>query len=164
MKKLDIVYERPKTEQCIYIGKDIQDVMIEKLLGSCYDKIFFVVDGIFFKKRKEWVEKIVFKSHAVGLIKIASIMRKKDYQQCEEILKKMIKHGLTRRSCIVGIGGGHVGDISGFIAAIFMRGIDFVQIPTTFMSMSDAIVGKVAVNVESNKNVIGSFFLPNIHL
>ena len=63
-----------------------------------------------------------------------------------------------RNSCVIAFGGGVVGDLAGFIASIYMRGIEFVQIPTTVLAMVDASIGgKTGINSIYGKNLIGSF-------
>ncbi|MBQ3426852.1 MAG: 3-dehydroquinate synthase [Clostridia bacterium] len=74
-----------------------------------------------------------------------------------------MERGLDRKSMIVALGGGVVGDMAGFAAAIYMRGIDFVQIPTTLLSQSDSSVGgKTGVDFKNGKNILGAFHQPKM--
>lgn len=78
-----------------------------------------------------------------------------------EIYHKCIEMRLDRTSVIVALGGGVIGDLAGFAASTFMRGVAFVQIPTTLLAQVDSSVGgKVAVNFDGNKNTIGTFYQP----
>ena len=80
----------------------------------------------------------------------------KTFLTVEHILNNMIENRLTRRSKIIALGGGVVGDIAGFCASIYMRGIPFVQIPTTLLAQVDSSVGgKTGVNMTQGKNKIG---------
>ena len=73
----------------------------------------------------------------------------------------MLQHGFTRTDCVVAVGGGVVGDLAGFAAASFMRGIDFYNIPTTVLSQVDSSVGgKVAIDLDGIKNCVGAFYQP----
>jgi 3-dehydroquinate synthase len=95
------------------------------------------------------------------MIVIAPGENSKSLGQVECICEEMIAAGLDRTSFIIGLGGGVVGDISGFVASIFHRGIPHIQIPTTLLAMVDsAIGGKTGVNVKSGKNLIGAFHHP----
>ena len=67
-------------------------------------------------------------------------MREQDLPYYLKILKKAVEIGLTRKDTIIAIGGGVVGDISGFVASTYMRGIDFIQVPTTLLSMVQIII------------------------
>ena len=79
----------------------------------------------------------------------------------EELLKTLLENGFTRSDCVVAVGGGVVGDLSGFAAASYMRGIDFYNIPTTVLSQVDSSVGgKTAVNFCGIKNIVGAFHQP----
>ena len=79
----------------------------------------------------------------------------------ERLLSAMLKAGFTRHDCVVAVGGGVVGDLSGFVAASYMRGIDFYNIPTTLLSQVDSSIGgKVAVNLDGIKNSVGAFYPP----
>lgn len=79
----------------------------------------------------------------------------------ERLLRQMIAAGGDRGSMLIAFGGGIVGDVGGFVAAIFMRGIPYVQVPTTFLAQVDSSVGgKTGVNLPEGKNLVGSFHHP----
>lgn len=71
-----------------------------------------------------------------------------------------LSHQLNRKSLIIALGGGAVGDLAGFVASTFMRGIPFIQVPTTLLAHDSAVGGKVAVNHPLGKNMIGAFYQP----
>lgn len=77
------------------------------------------------------------------------------------LLSKMVEFSFTRTDCVVAVGGGVVGDLAGFVAASFMRGVDFYNIPTTVLSQVDSSIGgKVAIDFEGIKNIVGAFYPP----
>ena len=77
------------------------------------------------------------------------------------LLQVMLDNGFSRKDCVVAVGGGVVGDISGFAASAYMRGIDFYNIPTTLLSQIDSSIGgKTAINLGSVKNIVGAFYQP----
>lgn len=79
----------------------------------------------------------------------------------EKLLRQMVAAGGDRSSLLIAFGGGIVGDVGGFVAAIFMRGIHYVQVPTTFLAQVDSSVGgKTGVNLPEGKNLVGSFHHP----
>jgi len=85
----------------------------------------------------------------------------KNMEEAAKILDRAVKVQLERSSVLVALGGGVVGDLAGFVASIYQRGIDFIQIPTTLLAQVDSSVGgKVAVNHPGGKNLIGSFHQP----
>ena len=79
----------------------------------------------------------------------------------EKLLQTMLDHGFSRKDCVVAVGGGVVGDLSGFAASVYMRGIDFYNIPTTLLSQIDSSIGgKTAINFGGVKNIVGAFYQP----
>ena len=87
--------------------------------------------------------------------------QEKKLKTVHKIIDRLMEAGFGRDSTLIALGGGVVGDITGFTASIFMRGINFIQIPTTLLAQVDASVGgKTAVNHKSGKNLIGSFYQP----
>ena len=87
--------------------------------------------------------------------------KSKSLQVTEEILTEMLQRQFSRKDCVVGVGGGVVGDLSGFVASLYMRGIDFYNVPTTLLSQVDSSIGgKTAVNMAGIKNIIGAFHQP----
>ncbi len=89
----------------------------------------------------------------------------KNMQMLNKIIDKAIEIKLERKDAIIALGGGVIGDMAGFAASIYERGIDFIQIPTTLLAQVDSSVGgKVAVNHKYGKNMIGNFYQPKLVL
>jgi 3-dehydroquinate synthase len=88
--------------------------------------------------------------------------KEKNMETVSKILEDAAKSGITRSDCFVSFGGGVCGDVTGFCAAIFMRGIDYYQVPTTLLSQVDSSIGgKTGVDLESGKNLAGAFKQPS---
>ncbi len=89
----------------------------------------------------------------------------KDLKYYVNLLELIAEKGLTRSDTLIALGGGVVGDLTGFVAASYLRGISFVQIPTTLLAMVDSSVGgKTAVNLKAGKNLAGAFHQPSLVL
>jgi len=89
----------------------------------------------------------------------------KSFSSLEKLLDKMLAKGVDRQSVVIAFGGGVVGDVAGFAAAVLMRGIELIQIPTTLMSQIDSSVGgKNGINTRQGKNLVGNFLQPRIVL
>ncbi len=79
----------------------------------------------------------------------------------EEIYSELVRFGCDRNSTFIALGGGVVGDVTGFVAATFMRGVDYIQIPTTLLAMVDSSIGgKTGVNLNTGKNLVGAIWQP----
>jgi 3-dehydroquinate synthase len=97
------------------------------------------------------------------LITIRAGEKSKTLEQVGVICDQMIAAGLDRKSFVIGLGGGMIGDISGFVAAIYHRGIPHIQIPTTLLGMVDSSIGgKAGVDTRAGKNLIGVFHQPSL--
>ncbi|MEG0314167.1 MAG: 3-dehydroquinate synthase [Erysipelotrichaceae bacterium] len=89
----------------------------------------------------------------------------KSFKVYEQICSELLSLNFNRKDLIIALGGGVVGDLSGFVAATYMRGIEFMSIPSTTLSQIDSSIGgKVAINLDNVKNIIGSFHHPSVVL
>ncbi len=106
-------------------------------------------------------QKVLEKADNGFLITIPEGEASKNMENLQNILKAMILNGFTRTDCVVAVGGGVVGDMAGFAASVFMRGIDFYNIPTTVLSQVDSSIGgKTAIDFMGIKNIVGAFYPP----
>jgi 3-dehydroquinate synthase len=97
----------------------------------------------------------------VSIIVIPPGERQKSFNRAEAIFAELLRRRIERNATIVAVGGGVVGDLAGFIAATYQRGVHFVQVPTTLLAQVDSSVGgKVAINHRLGKNMIGAFYQP----
>jgi 3-dehydroquinate synthase len=89
----------------------------------------------------------------------------KSFAQLERVLDRLLEIGLDRKDVVIALGGGVVGDLAGLAAALYMRGIDFVQVPTTLLAQVDSSVGgKTAIDTPRGKNLVGAFHQPRLVL
>lgn len=85
----------------------------------------------------------------------------KSFPIYERLCRTMLAHDFHRSDCVIAVGGGVIGDLAGFAAASYMRGIDFYNLPTTVLSQVDSSIGgKVAINLDGVKNIVGAFWQP----
>ena len=140
----------------IYIGRGLLNRASE--FFNLDRKVFIVTDDGVPNKYANTVK---------NLCKIATVKTvkagegSKSFSTLEELLYAMSDFGMSRGDCVVAVGGGVVGDLAGFAASIYMRGVDFYNVPTTLLSQVDSSIGgKTAVNLGCIKNSIGSFKQP----
>jgi len=89
--------------------------------------------------------------------------RSKSWVQVKRLARELLEQGAHRGSTLLALGGGVVGDLTGFLASIFMRGLSFIQVPTTLLAMVDAAIGgKTAINLPEGKNLLGTFHQPRL--
>jgi 3-dehydroquinate synthase len=131
------------------------------LKGKSYTKILILTDtNTRLACLPVFLEKTNLSSFVIA--EIAAGETHKTLQTCELIWKSMFDNGLDRKSLVINLGGGVIGDMGGFCAATYKRGIDFVQIPTTLLAMTDAAVGgKLGIDFHGIKNAVGVFKNPS---
>lgn len=149
------------SEYEIRIGYSIlNSLCINKALQNS-DSTAVIVSNTLYKLHKDYIENSLKDLKNFEIILMDDKEENKSYKYAEEFLEKFINKGMTRNSFVIGIGGGVVGDFSGFLSAVYMRGIPVVQVPTTVLSMVDSSIGgKVAVNLSIGKNIAGVFHQP----
>ena len=93
----------------------------------------------------------------------SAIKKNKNKKNVDKILSILLSKNYKRNDCLISVGGGITGDVSGFVASIFKRGLKFVNIPTTLLSQVDSSIGgKTGVNTKYGKNLVGAFYQPNL--
>ena len=150
----------PNQTQEIIIGSGLQDWSLKEISSRDYLHYIIFIDKNFANIYKEWFSKMKCVLRPTNVIFIESNEKSKSLKFLNSVLEKCFQTGLNRKSCIIAIGGGIVGDIAGFFASIYMRGIDFIFIPTTLMAQADTIIYKVAISHKLLKNIVGSFYSP----
>lgn len=140
----------------IYVQRGILEKAAEVI--NLNRKVMIVTDsGV----PKEYAEKIKAQCKEGHIFVFKEGEDSKTLATFEDILSEMLKLGFTRKDAVVAVGGGVAGDLAGFVASSFMRGIDFYNIPTTVLSQVDSSIGgKVAVNLKGIKNIVGAFYQP----
>lgn len=144
----------------IFIGENIFSEVENFISKSDFTKkILIVTDTNVFEKCADNFTKNL--KCDFEIVTIPAGETSKNLHEAENLYTKAIELGLDRKSLIIALGGGVVGDLSGFVAATYLRGINFIQVPTTLLAQVDSSVGgKTAVNHALGKNLIGAFYQP----
>ncbi len=110
---------------------------------------------------KEYAECIAAQCKTAIIKTIPEGEKSKQMDTYKDVLETLVENGFTRTDCVVAVGGGVVGDLAGFAAATYMRGIDFYNVPTTVLSQVDSSIGgKTAIDFGGYKNIVGAFYPP----
>ncbi len=149
----------------IFIGKNIipdAAVMLEGLQLSPNYEFLICTDTTIAKEQNQKLSELRGQAGRCPVFKFQAGEGHKTLHNLNQLYSFMLHRGYTRKSCLLQFSGGVVGDMAGFGAATYQRGIPFVQFPTTLLSMVDSSVGgKVAVNHPEGKNMIGAFYQPS---
>lgn len=154
----------------ILIGADITAADKEKIPENIEQitagrNILIISDHIVAELYSERIEKFLIRAGAtsVNTVNFTAGEESKNLKTVSSIYQQALSAGLDRNSLIIALGGGVVGDVAGFVAATYLRGIDFIQIPTTLLAMVDSSVGgKVGVDLPEGKNLVGAFYQPSL--
>ncbi|GEP78437.1 3-dehydroquinate synthase [Staphylococcus carnosus] len=94
------------------------------------------------------------------ILKVEGNETTKTFAVYQHIIEELLEQSITRNTCIIAIGGGVTGDFAGFVAATILRGVDFIQVPTTILAHDSSVGGKVGINTPQGKNLVGAFYRP----
>lgn len=147
----------------IFIGKDVAGKIIEMCSSMGFSKKALIIsDSNVAPLYGTWLKQLLAEAQLEAEIYVIEAGEaSKSMQVAEAIYTRCIELGLDRKSPVFALGGGVVGDLAGFIAATYMRGVPFIQVPTSLLAQVDSSVGgKVAVNHKLGKNLIGAFYQP----
>jgi 3-dehydroquinate synthase len=140
-------------------GREIRKVYSNKKIAVVTDENVFGLYGEILK------DSLAAENFTPTFIVIKPGEQSKTVDTLKYVYSNLVSMGITRGDLIVALGGGVVGDLSGFAASTYLRGIDFVQIPTSLLAQIDSSIGgKVAVNLDEGKNLIGNFYHPKLVL
>lgn len=158
MVNLEVKIQGKNKSYPIYINNSDVEVLKDEILNYINNKNYIV---IFCEKvYKLYVKVLNFPKDKIFVLKDGE--EQKNFSNYSKIIDFALSKKLTREDFIIAIGGGVVGDIAGFAASTYMRGINFIQVPTTLLADTDSSVGgKVAINTKFGKNFVGSFYQPN---
>ncbi|MFW5998213.1 MAG: 3-dehydroquinate synthase [Halanaerobiaceae bacterium] len=138
---------------------DINNLISRQYQGN---KIFLVTDENVNKIYKDRVLSLLDKQYQLITMIVPPGEKAKSFKYLKKGYDKLIKNNFHRDDIVIGFGGGVVGDLAGFLAASYMRGISLIQIPTTLLAQVDSSVGgKTAINHKMGKNLIGAFYQPD---
>ena len=164
MKPIKLIVNTHSQKYPIIIGSNLINKIFSILNNNSvqFEKCLLVIDNNISKKMIMKLRKSL-KTKKVFTYIFQSNEKNKNQNTINNILEILLKKNFSREDCLISIGGGITGDISGFAANIFKRGLKFVNVPTTLLSQVDSSVGgKTGINTKYGKNLIGSFYQPKI--
>jgi len=165
MKKIKI--DLSKNSYDVLIGENIYPKLFSEVnKQKLHKNILIVIDSKVYKLHKDYLHSsIPVNGYKIVIQKLSLNEKTKSLISVQKIFDKLIKNKFGRDSIIIAIGGGIIGDVAGFAAATYMRGIQFAQVPTTLLACVDSSVGgKTGINYADSKNIVGAFYQPKFVL
>lgn len=146
----------------IVVGTNLLDNFHEYV--EAYSKVVLITqDSIPQSFRKALLSSLENNSISYLVIEVPDGEQAKSFTAYTEVIERMAQNKVNRNACVVALGGGVVGDLSGFVASTYYRGIDVVQVPTTLLAQVDSSIGgKCGINLDAGKNLVGSFHQPKV--
>jgi 3-dehydroquinate synthase len=164
MKTQEIKFKGSSRSYSIFIGNNAFNLLPKQIKKVCpkVKKIALIVDSKVLNKVKGLI-KNKLKNYDLLILPFSASEKNKSLKKVNFYLNIMLSKNFNRTDLIIGIGGGITGDVAGFVASIFKRGINFINIPTTLLAQVDSSIGgKTGVNSSQGKNLIGSFYQPRL--
>ncbi len=136
---------------------------LQGALGDCTHVIVIQDAAVAASAGKQIIESLSANDVRMSMIEVASGEMSKSTDRIASLWSELLDCGADRRSVVIAVGGGVIGDLAGFAAATFARGLRFVQVPTTLLAMVDSSVGgKTGINLPGGKNMVGAFWQPHL--
>lgn len=159
---MELIVDLKERSYPIIIEKGLIDKISEKVKNVYKGKkIFILTDENVNKYYGKKVVSALSEYFDVKLVSLKAGEETKNFNTLPMVYNELLDFNLTRSDLIITLGGGVIGDLGGFVASSYLRGIDFIQVPTSLLAQVDSSVGgKVAVDLERGKNLVGSFYHP----
>lgn len=166
---IELKVQSAKGNYSIYIGKNeylsLPDYLHNVKINSESPIVLVADKNVLAASYPRQIQTILghagYQSH---IIEVEPGDESKSLATCESLYNKLLDFGIHRNGVIMAVGGGVIGDLAGFVAATYERGIRFIQAPTTLLAHDSSIGGKVGVNLERGKNLVGAFYPPSFVL
>lgn len=163
-QRLPILYQKKPCYDIVF-AKDFQGLLEElKELEVSNRRLCIVTDSNVDKLYGEEVQKLL-EGNCLKVAKYAfpAGEENKNLDTVKEVYKYLIEEGFDRKDILLALGGGVVGDLTGYVAATYLRGVDYIQIPTTLLAQTDSSIGgKTGVDFDGYKNMVGAFKMPRL--
>lgn len=144
----------------VSIGENVR-FELDRFIQKSYSAIYVITDDVvgrlYLNDVTEALEKLDIPVYTTA---VPSGEASKSMAMYDQLQTTLMESSMDRQSLLIALGGGVVGDLAGFVAATYMRGVDYIQVPTTILSHDSSVGGKVAINHALGKNMIGSFYPP----